>query len=260
MTITITHTYAEGTLLDGTSRADMPAIRDVLRNFRWKWSRNLELWFQQSSRDQLPRNWRIEGTARALRELGYEVDVQVDTTPRPMVEQEADREQRLADRQEALEEKAARRNREGQARVDRSDAFFDGIPSGQPVMGEADRRRRERHLVMEERGRDLQRDAARAAARAETAAGYMDRRYAPQKVASRVKRLETQLRRLRLYLDAGTLDHQWDVQARTYRQVRVPITSTAHRSGLETQAAHVENQLAYWRQIAADQAAEAGEQ
>lgn len=73
MTIVITHTYAEGTLLVGTSKADgakgTPA-REVLDRYGWRWGRLIACWYQRSSRDRPADAASIDSTAAALREIG----------------------------------------------------------------------------------------------------------------------------------------------------------------------------------------------
>ena len=47
--LTITHTAAEGTLIEGTSRAD--GTNHILKACGWRWSRNLGAWYVPASRD-----------------------------------------------------------------------------------------------------------------------------------------------------------------------------------------------------------------
>jgi Domain of unknown function (DUF3560) len=204
--IEITHSYAEGTLLSGLSKPETrrgTPVRQILDDNRWTW-RPEPGWFQRSSRNQLPRQWRIDNTAGRLRDLGYEVTVTIDLTVRDMTEVEQERAQRLEDRADALDTKATRRATAGHARLRSADEFFDAIPMGQPVMGEADRRRRARHLDSERRGYALLRQTAHAADRADTARQHTDRRYHPRKVLRRIAQLETDLRKNRRDLAAAT--------------------------------------------------------
>lgn len=245
--LTISHSYAEGTILDGTTRGDAPTIKPVMRTHRWKWSGRLGAWFQQQSRDQQPRMSRINGTAEQLRALGYDVTVEVDRTPRAMAEREADLGERMDARVERFERRADRLHSDGQARKDRADQFFQQIPFGQPVMGVADRNRREKQLTRFLRGVEITQQGDQAAERAATASKHMDRRYGPRAVKSRIERLETEQRKLQRYLNEGTWSPHLDDNGN--RRNRRPITDPAHREQLTVQLTDVEQQLQHWRDM-----------
>ena len=74
--LTITHTHAEGTLIDGTSRGDGSA--EVLKAQRWRWSRNLGSWYIPQSRDRRAKLPQINATATALRAAGFTVELDID--------------------------------------------------------------------------------------------------------------------------------------------------------------------------------------
>lgn len=237
MTVQITHSYAHGTVLSGLSKPETrrgTPVRQILDDNAWTW-RPVPGWFQRSSRNQLPRRHRIDNTAARLRGLGYQVTVTIDTTVPDMAEVEQERAERMQDRAAALDAKADRRASAGRARVDAADAFFGGLPMGQPVLDEADRRRRERHHDTERRGRALLDQAATAADRAETTRAHMDRRYHPRKVLRRIVRLETQLAEAARGLASES------EAARSYWQ---PIHDK------------ITNELTYWRTIHAEHLAE----
>jgi uncharacterized protein DUF3560 len=241
VTVEITHCYAEGTVLSGLSKPETrkgTPVRQVLDDNVWTWRREPG-WFQRSSRNQLPRQWRIDSTAARLRDLGYEVTVTIDLTVRDVAEVEQERAQRLDDRVDALDTKATRRATAGRAHVRSADAFFEGIPMGQPIMGEADRRRRDRHLDSEQRGYALLNQAKAAADRADTARQHMDRRYDPRKVLRRIVRIETDLRKQRRDLAAAT--------------------DSGHQAAcdrLNAACDKLATELAYWQAIHAQQVAD----
>lgn len=239
--IEITHSHAEGTVLSGLSKPETrkgTPVRQILDDNLWTW-RPQPGWFQRSSRNQLPRQWRIDNTADRLRQLGYEVTVTIDLTMRDMTEVEQERAERLDDRADALDAKAARRASAGHARIQSANEFFDGIPMGQPVMGEADRRRRARHLDTEMRGYALLNQAESTADRADTARQHMDRRYHPRKVLRRIARLETDLRKNQRHLtNAAENGHQ--------------VADSALQAACDKLTA----ELAYWRQIHDQQVAD----
>jgi hypothetical protein len=232
VTVQITHSYADGTVLSGLSKPETrrgTPVRQILDDNAWTW-RPQPGWFQRSSRNQLPRRHRIDNTAARLRDLGYEVTVTIDTTVRDMAQVEQERAERMDDRAAALDAKADRRARAGRARVESADAFFGALPIGQPIIGEADRRRRERHHETERRGRALLNQAATAADRAQTARAHRDRRYHPRTV-----RLQTQLAEAARGLASES------EAARSYWQ---PIHDK------------VTNELTYWRTVHAEHLAE----
>ncbi|OLF08562.1 DUF3560 domain-containing protein [Actinophytocola xanthii] len=241
MTVEITHTYAEGTLLSGLSKPETrkgTPVRQILDDNVWTW-RPEPGWFQRSSRNQLPRQWRIDNTADRLRQLGYEVTVTIDLTVRDMDEIEQERAERLDDRADALDAKATRRASAGHARIQSANEFFSGIPMGQPVIGEADRRRRARHLHTEMRGYALLNQAESAADRADTARRHMDRRYHPRKVLRRIARLETDLRKTQRHLtNAAENGHE------------------AARERLQAACDKLATELAYWQKIHDQQVAD----
>lgn len=75
-TITITHTNADGTLVQGTQRGD--GSRDALRAARLRWSRSLGMWFMPQSRGRAARRARIDQLAAGLRDTGFDVEVQIE--------------------------------------------------------------------------------------------------------------------------------------------------------------------------------------
>lgn len=77
--LTITHTHAEGTLIDGTSRGDGSA--EILKATGWRWSRNLGMWFVPQTRlvSSPARAQRVvKLTVAALQSDGFTVEVEAD--------------------------------------------------------------------------------------------------------------------------------------------------------------------------------------
>jgi len=87
--IAITHTPADGTILDGTSKGD--GTNHLLKPLTWRWSRQLAVWYLPASRDTAPRTAVITGTAEKLRAAGHEVIVAIDGRHRDPEVVEADR-------------------------------------------------------------------------------------------------------------------------------------------------------------------------
>ncbi len=107
MTIEITHTAAEGTLVHGTARGD--GTNTILKAAGFRWFRTLGVWGIAGSRDRQPNRYKIERAAESLRAAGHTVTVDVDDTHRPTAEAEADRAHRQAQRADALAAKADRK-------------------------------------------------------------------------------------------------------------------------------------------------------
>lgn len=105
--LTITHTHAEGTLIDGTARGDGSA--EILKLHRWRWSRGLGSWYIPHSRDQRAKRAQINSTAAALRAADFVVELDIDDTYRTTADVEADKIARQENRVDALDSKADRK-------------------------------------------------------------------------------------------------------------------------------------------------------
>jgi len=237
--LTIRHTSAGGTLIEGTARGDGSA--DVLKAAGWRWGRSIGMWYVQRSRDRAPDLYGIERTAAQLRAAGFAVVVDVDAAPRDQVEAEAARAERLEERADALDDRAARRAGEARARSDAAHRTMDLIPFGQPILvGHHSERRHRRDLARIDANLrasfEASDEAEHAAAAADTARAHMDRREDPLTVARRIERLAADLR---------------DVRRMEYGQ----RAQGTHREQLEASAAHLVAQLDHWRQVRADQLA-----
>lgn len=223
---TITHTYADGTLLDGTTREDGrkgSPVRAALDAQRWK--RSFGMWGLLGSPGHPAREWVITQTAQALRALGHTVNVTIDNTPRDMAEAETERAHQAQARSEAIAAKAERRRAEAAGRERAAREVLDHIPPGQPFLTDhhsyaSDRARRERAWNNQDRAAELERDATRLQERADIAGKHMQHRYNPITVANRIQRLRADLNKRSLREDYRT-----DLQ----------------------------NQLAYWTKIRAGQ-------
>ena len=132
MTITIRHTHADGTLVEGTSKGD--GTNTILKANGFRWFRTLGLWGIAGSRDRQPNDYKINRAAHALREAGHTVTVEIDRTHRPAAEAEADRLTRQDDRAAALAAKAARKKSDAETAWARERAATDALPpGGEPI-------------------------------------------------------------------------------------------------------------------------------
>lgn len=249
--ITISHNYEEGTLADGTARGDGTA--EILKANRWRWFRSIGQWGIPMSRDKPAKAGQIERTATALRAAGFEVDVQIDNTPRAMEASEADRAARIEARADALHAKAERRFAESDAHLAASDRISEARPFGQPILvghhsekrARADQARIERHM---DKFVELRREAKRAEAAGQTADVHMAHRENPRVVANRITRLEADRRRVQRSLDGYTRNFR-NMSGEIYHQEVHEPAQGAYRDRLNDEATHLDEQLRYWRQF-----------
>jgi Domain of unknown function (DUF3560) len=131
--ITLTHTPADGTLADGTSRGDTAGA--VLKANRFRYSRNLGQWYLPHSRDKSANTWLIENTATALREAGHSVEITIDNdATRSFAEAEAERTERAEERAERFAGYADNASTRSDARSRSGHQALDAIPMGQPIL------------------------------------------------------------------------------------------------------------------------------
>ena len=252
-TLTITHTHAEGTLIEGTAKGDGSAA--ALKANRWRWGRSIGCWYVPQSRDRNARQQQIDNTARELREAGFTVDVQVDDTARPVAEVEADKAARAAGRAAALDAKAARRQDAAERAYAASDAAGRALPEGgEPIkVGHHSEGRHRRAIDTAHRRMgqavEAQRAADETARRAEVAARAQDRRYSPQQVANRIAKIEAEIRATRRHLDGYTRE-----RGTPYAE-QVPAATGEARQRLAERLASQEDHLTYWQNVRAEQIA-----
>lgn len=106
--LTNTHTYDAGRIIDATSKGD--GSSEVLKANRWRWDRSIAAWYMPNRRDHRPNRHRIEATAAALRDAGFEVATAIDDTTRTTAEVEAGKIARQEDRVNAVQVKAERKS------------------------------------------------------------------------------------------------------------------------------------------------------
>lgn len=197
-TLTITHSHAEGTLIEGTSRGDGSA--DALKANRWRWSRNLGAWYIPGSRDHDARTWQVDSTAAALREAGFAVEVEIDNEARPTAEVQADKTARAAERAAALDAKAQRLHAAADGHRATVDQISENIPFGQPILvghHSEGRARRDAAKIHANMGKAVEATAAaQEAERRADAARVNTRPEHPATTANRIDRLSAELRKL----------------------------------------------------------------
>jgi len=249
--LTITHTHESGTLIDGTARGDGTA--DPLKANGWRWGRSISAWYVPQSRDGLPKTWIIERTVTALREAGFEVAVEIDTTHRPAAEVEAGKIARQADRVAALDAKAERRQDAADAADTNLRRRLDALPPmGEPVKIGHHSEGRHRAAIKRADGafrKSIEADAAAdyAAERACIAGTTTAARYAPQAVARRIETLTTEARGIRRKLDGYS--HNF---GGGYIETYAPAEGS-YRDRLTAQLDETDDKLTYWQAIRAAQ-------
>lgn len=251
MTIDISHTASDGTLVDGTARGD--GTNAILKAAGFRWFRTLGMWGIPNSRDRQPNHVKIQRAADALRQAGHDVEIHIDNTHRPAAEAEADLAQRRADRAAALDAKADRRADQAAAADTAYRRAHEALPEGgEPIHVGHHSERRHRNAI--ERARQATRKAidahtaAEAAARkADVAATSTDRRYNPVTVKNRLDKLEAEQRS-----DQRQLDGYRRVVARSATTEYVdefPGATGEHRERIIARMAQRADEIAYWSGI-----------
>ncbi|MFD0370813.1 DUF3560 domain-containing protein [Streptomyces sp. NPDC127114] len=206
MTIQITHTRREGTLVDGTSRGDGSAeilkLREYGRTLRqpFRWSRNLGCWYLPHSRDHAAYTPSLELLAQRLRDASLDATLSVDNADRrSFSEAEQDREERAearADRFGGYADNAAHNSR---AAWQSAHAISERFEFGQPILrghhseGRALRDRERMDTSMRKSISEGDR-AQHWADRQKAAANYEQFRTNPGRTLRRLEKLRADLR------------------------------------------------------------------
>jgi hypothetical protein len=244
--ITIRHTPAEGTLIEGSRKGDgaweaLAALR-MQGQGNWRYSRDIGLYLGQS-RDQPAQKWKIDKAAAALRAAGHEVEIVIDdSATRTFAEAEQDRYDRADARagyHYGVADKAARAS---DARFGAERRILGGIPPGQPILvGHHSEGRHRRDLARAEgHMRAGMAEAERSdyhAGRAAAAESYQAGREDLPTTLRRIKKLEAERRQADRRLNGtGKAMHGEDEPA-----------TGAWRDQLTSQISSMDEQLAYWR-------------
>ena len=206
MTIEITHTRREGTLIEGTTRGDGSAeilrLREYGRTQRqpFRFSRNLDCWYLPHSRDHATYAPSLELLAQRLRDVGFEVTLSVDNADRrSFSEAEQDREDRADGRAERFGGHADNAARNSESAWESGRAIADNIPFGQPILighhSERHARRDQERIDNAMRKSISERDRAQHwAGREQAAANYERSRKDPGRTLRRLGKLRADLR------------------------------------------------------------------
>lgn len=248
--LTINHTEAEGTMIDGTSRGD--GTGEILKAQQWRWSRNLGAWYIPRSRDVAPKIARINATRAALEAAGFNVTVTIQAGVRGMAESEADRAQRQADRVDALDAKVERKTAEEDAADRRAHELANRYPMGQPILvGHHSEGRHRRDLARTQAAStaavEAYRETQRAKARADAARSTTDSRYNPGRIARRIDTLEADLRRAQRARDGVTQSLRTN-EAGKLELGNFPATGD-YRAELDDSIERLTTQITYWKDV-----------
>lgn len=194
MSIIISHTHVDGTVVDGDPRPH----QQVLKNAGFTYRRTPG-WFIRNSRDKNAQQWRIDRAAQGLRDAGFDVEVEIDNERRSTADIEADRVERNADRVDALGEKAVRKDTEADTTLARARELGDQIPLGQPILvGHHSEKRHRAHLAKVDRtyGKafEAHNEAKDAARKAKAAEGNQRQHESLGTTLRRIQRLEAEQR------------------------------------------------------------------
>jgi len=250
--ISITHTHADGTLIEGSRRGD--GVWEILRGLgaNWRYFRSLGQIGLGQSRDRAAQTWKIEQAAQALRAAGHEVTVTIDESQRrDVAEIEADRAGRAEARAERYEERAGHRNAQANTDYAKAREMAEAIPFGQPVMPDhysysRDVRYRERMGRTYDRAFEGMAEAERLAGRAQAAEANQAHRESIPATLRRIERLEAEARQVERRITGTGLAMHGEND---------PATG-AYAERLKVRAADLDGQLTYWREHVARAQAE----
>jgi len=246
--ITIRHTRADGTLVEGSRKGD--GVWEILKAQRanWKWSREVGLYLG-FSRDKAAKMWEIEAAAAALRDAGFEVTVEIDDTARrSFAEAEQERYDRADERADRFGEYAGNAATRSQAAWERSHQIGGRFEFGQPILvgHHSERRaRRDRERMHDAMDRSVAEDkkARHWSERADAAGQYQDRRESVPTTLRRIEKLEAERRAWQRALDG-------EPDSRTPRDEHDGYKPAEGRylERVKVELEQIDEELAYWRE------------
>lgn len=247
MSLSITHTAAEGTLIDGTARGDGSA--EILKRHGWRWGGSISCWYVPRSRDHAARRREIDATADQLRAAGFTVEVTIDDTYRSAAEVEATTTVRQEERATRLADSAERKGAAAEAADAAARRAHEALPPmGEPIKVGHHSEGRHRSAIARadaamRRSIDADEEAKRARERAAIAAAATEQRNAPVRVANRIERLEREHARW---------ERQRDGSRRRLAGGYVEETPPAAGEWAERVGREIErctDELEYWRSV-----------
>lgn len=241
--ITIRHTRADGTLVEGSVKGD--GVYEIVHPHGFRYFPSIEQIGIRNSRDRAAQRSKINAASAALRAAGFEVQTVVDEDDRrPFAVAEAERNNRSESRAAGYGERSARAQANSDRLNEQARERSEAIPLAQPAMPghysyPADRRARDRTHRMEGKAIEEGRRAAYLAGKAQAAESYQQHRNDPAVTLRRIAGLETQLRRIHKWLNGQS--------AGGYKRSLSPESVAEMRREEEETA----EQLTYWRTVVA---------
>ncbi|MER6604241.1 DUF3560 domain-containing protein [Streptomyces parvus] len=253
MTIEITHTRREGTLIEGTSRGDGSAeilrLREYGRTQRqpFRWSRNLDCWYLPHSRDHATYTPSLELLAQRLRDAGFEVTLTIDNADRrSFSDAEKEREEKAEGRAERFGGYAASATQNSEAAWKSSHEISERFAFGQPILvgHHSEGRARRDHARMDNAMRKSIGERDRAdhwTGRAQAAANYERFKKDPGRTLRRLDKLRADLRAV----------EKWQRGESAKGFSRSPADPE-----LETEHQELTEEIQHWEQVIKDAEAE----
>jgi hypothetical protein len=247
--ITITHTHADGTLVEGCRKGD--GVWEILKGLRdnWRYFRSLAQIGIGQSRDKPADTCKISRAAEALRAAGHEVTSEIDNGQRrTFAEVEADRIERAGDRAERFARRSAAATASGERMWAQAGEVYEAL-NGTPVLAGHHSEQRHRNLLGKlhaKEGRaigELKRGEYWAG-RARGAEGYRDSRENLGTTLRRVETLEAEGRLIQRRLDGTD----------PYQAFGEPAEGD-YRERLTIRQGDIAEEVAYWRALAASRQA-----
>ncbi len=252
--IKITHTHADGTLIEGSRKGDgvWEILLDLRRNGQGNWRsfRSLGVLGLGQSRDKAAQTWKIDKAAEALRAAGHEVETEIDDTQRrSFAEAEAERYERAQDRAAYHEDRAGAAGAEAAARWNAERSILDMIPMGQPILvGHHSEGRHRRDLARADsharHGLEAIHRQEHHENRAQAAEHFQASREDIPTTLRRIDKLEADERRILRGINGERPANDWRTQG--YTNDLAPATG-GHLERLQAELADVREQLTYWR-------------
>jgi hypothetical protein len=248
--ITITHTHADGTLVQGSSKGD--GVWEILKNLRgnWRYFRSIGQIGLGQSRDRNADTYKIKRGAEALEAAGHTVTVEIDESERRSVaEIEAERADRAEARTDRYAERAERTSAQATADYGRARQMGEAIPFGQPMMPDhysygRDRRYRDRIHNTFGRAFAGMDEAKELARRSDSAAATQSHRESIPATLRRIEKLEADERRIQRTI-AGRQD--WVSDGNGGHKLAHVAPQGGYLERLKSSLSDAQEQLTYWR-------------
>lgn len=252
--LTITHTHADGTMLDGSCKGD--GVYEIVKRHGFAYFPSIKAIGIRQSRDQIAKRYQIDRAAAALREAGHEVDVQIDDEPRARGTVLEDQAERLDQRADRLAAKATRHASAADAAYNRASQIAERFAGGQPIiLGHHSTRRalRDREKMQQADARSVaeQKVADDVAYRAGRVGKQAQRSQRPDVIRRRIDTTESELRIIARNL-AGYTNRHLDSNGNPFMVDPHKPAAGTYREQLLARQALLTERISYDRQALAD--------